>query len=211
MTHTVRTAFLAAIVWLPATAFAGGYGTAGVKDATVGQSTAQTATIWCPKLKTEVPITLAQQMDCGAGVAVGTAQPAVARERFGGRGLFGLPPHQPSGGRSALDDDDSPITGGTPPVQPGDETPSDDPGRPNDDPPNDEPERPNDDPPSDDTPDQGSGSKSKWERLSDFGVNGENYNEQPREFKQAVKEFREKNGVKGDWSDFDPSSGPEQQ
>lgn len=199
MTHIVRTAFVAAIVSLPTTALAGGYGTAGVKDATVGQSTAQTATIWCPKLKTEVPITLAQQMDCGAGVAVGTAQPAVARERFGGRGLFGLPPHQPSGARSALDDDDSPITGGTPPVQPGGETPSDD------------PERPNDDPPSDDTPDQGSGSKSKWERLSDFGVTGENYKEQPREFKQAVREFREKNGVKGDWSDFDPSSGPEQQ
>lgn len=195
MTQFVRNALLAMIVTMPSAALAGGYGTAGVKDATVGQSPTATATVWCPKLKTDVPIALHQQMDCGEG-AVGTAKPAVARERFGGRGLFGLPPHQPSGPRSALDDSDTPVTRANPPTGPGDDTPSDEPEQPTD-----EPDRPDDRPPS-------GGPKTKWERLADFGVNSDNFFDQPDDFRSAVQDFRKTNGgYGGDWSGFDPAGG----
>lgn len=195
MTLFTKTAVLAALVAIPSAALAGGYGTAGVKDARVGQSPTQTAVIWCPKLKTEVPLALSQQMDCSDGVAVGTAQPAVARERFGGRGLFGLPPHQPQAPRSALDKEYTPVADNDPP------------GRPNDEPPGGEQEPPSNEPSGNDTPKETGGIKTKWERLADFGVTPENLQSQPRDFKTSVKDYLKDHGPRTDWSGFDPSSG----
>jgi hypothetical protein len=176
---------LAALVVLPGTAFAGGYGVAGVKDDRVELGAPETAMIWCPKLRTEVPIRLQQQMDCSEGVAVGTAKPAVARERFGG-GLFGLPPHVP-GGKTTLQDRDTPRP--TPTTEP----------KGSDEPTPDE---------NDETPPTSGQPKPKWDRLADFGVNGDNFFEQSEEFLSAVDAFREANGgYGGDWSGFNPPSG----
>ncbi len=186
MTQYVRTAVLAALVALPSAALAGGYGTAGVKDATVGQSPTQTAMIWCPKINTEVPVDLHAQMDCGDGVAVGTAQPAVARERFGGRGLFGLPAHQPQGGTPDDGDGGTPTPVVTPPGGPDnpDVTPPDEPNEP---------------------PTGNGGTKTKWERMADFGITRDNYKSQPKEFRDSVKDFIESKGTrKTDWSGFEP-------
>lgn len=122
MTTIKKFAILAVALTLPFPVMAGGYGEAGVRDATVGQMPTETAAVWCPKLRTEVPIELQRQLDCEDGVAVGTAQPAVAPSRFT-RGLFGLPPHQPIGGTSALDDDGDPQ--GIPIVASGDQNDDD--------------------------------------------------------------------------------------
>ena len=92
---------------LPTLAAAGGYGSAGVKDATVGPAATATATVWCPAIKAEIPVTLQAEMDCGEAVAVGSAKPKVARERFG-PGPFGLPPHQRIGPSPNDDDGDRP-------------------------------------------------------------------------------------------------------
>lgn len=98
---------LTTVMFLPGLAAAGGYGSAGVKDATVGPASTATATVWCPALKTEIPVSLQAEMDCGEAVAVGTATPKVARERFG-PGPFGLPPHQRIGSTPNDDDGDRP-------------------------------------------------------------------------------------------------------
>ena len=50
-------------------AVAGGYGTAGVRDASVSQSATAEATIWCPRLEADIPLRLQEQMDCGQSVA----------------------------------------------------------------------------------------------------------------------------------------------
>lgn len=184
MTYVRKTLVLAVLAALPATAFAGGYGTAGVKDDRVGLGAAETAMVWCPKLKAEVPIRLQEQMDCSAGVAVGTAKPAVARERFGG-GIFGLPAHVPGGPTSAVGGKDH-----TPPT-----TPTSQPGPEGDD----------------DTPPSGGEPKGKWERLADFGVTGQNFSDQSEDFLSSVDAFREANGgYQGDWSGFNPPEGSAQ-
>lgn len=199
MTYLGKTVILAAVVALPGMAIAGGYGTAGVKDARVGNAGPETAMVWCPKLRAEVPIRLQQQMDCSEGVAVGTAEPAVARERFGG-GLFGLPAHVPSGPRSALNDDETPPGAPTNPTNPTDPTDNDDPTP---------TPTPDDD---DDTPPTGGQPKTKWERLADFGVNGSNFDQQSDDFLSSVQDFREANGgYGGDWSGFNPSTTPAQE
>jgi hypothetical protein len=88
-------------VLLPASVMAGGYGTAGVKDATVSQSATSEATIWCPKLKQEIPLRLQQQMDCGEDKPAG--------EKGARQGFFSAFHHIPQGNRpSARDDNDKP-------------------------------------------------------------------------------------------------------
>ncbi|NNF92903.1 MAG: hypothetical protein HKM96_16060 [Boseongicola sp.] len=98
---------LTTVMILPTLAAAGGYGSAGVKDATVGPSATATATVWCPALETEIPVALQADMNCGEAVAVGSAKPKVARERFG-PGPFGLPPHERIGPTPKDDDNDQP-------------------------------------------------------------------------------------------------------
>ena len=176
MTTFGKTVFLAAIVTLPGMALAGGYGTAGVKDARVGNMASETATIWCPKLKTDIPIDLQRQMDCGDGIAVGSAKPAVAPARFG-RGPFGLPPHVPSGGGSPFDDGDPTPTAGTP----------------------DSPDGPSDTP-----PDNNNQFTSKWDRLNSLGITQDNYSSQPPSTQSAVSDYFNNNGADGDWSGFNP-------
>ena len=182
MTTLGKYAFLAVFA-APLPSFAGGYGEAGVKDATVGQLPAETAAIWCPKLRTEVPIELQRQLDCEDGVPVGTARPAVAPARFGG-GLFGLPPHQPIGGNSAMVDGGSPLNRLV--SAPGDNT--------------DSPENPKD-------PNNGNNSgapTAKWDRLGELGVTPENLGQQSEEFREAVRDYTRNNGGAGDWSNFNP-------
>lgn len=60
---------------MPAAALAGGYGVAGVRDATVGQSVAAGQTVWCPRLNSEIPFELQEQMDCGGAPAAGRNRP----------------------------------------------------------------------------------------------------------------------------------------
>ena len=190
MTHFMKTAIIAAVVAMPTAVLAGGYGTAGVKDATVGQSPTETASVWCPKLGAEVPVDLRRQMDCGDGVAVGTAKPEVARERFGGRGLFGLPPHQRSGPRSALDDDDGPRVLVTAPAGP-DETP------------NERPTGNGEDEPTG----GGSDTKTKIQRLGELGVTLSTIPNQSKEFQDSFNDYFAENGAHGDWSNFNPPAG----
>lgn len=187
MTYLGKFALMAAVASLPGVAFAGGYGTAGVKDARVGQFSSDSAFIWCPKLREEVPADLFRQMDCGDGAA----QPAVAGERFGG-GLFGIPPHVPSGPRPPRDGNENPPSppggggGETPPGGGGGETP---PGGGGGEP-----------PPS------GSGPIAKWDRLGELGVTRETIGQQSKSFQDAYREFRTQNGVRADWSSFNPPS-----
>lgn len=178
MTTVDKFAFIAVALLLPFPIQAGGYGEAGVRDATVGQMPAETAAVWCPKLRTEVPIELQRQLDCEDGVAVGTARPAVAPARFS-RGLFGLPPHQPIGGSSALEGD------GAPPVVPTTATDTRD---------------------TNDTPETvtTAGPKSKWERLGELGITPENLRDQDKRTREAIANFVKSPTDAPDWSSFNP-------
>ncbi len=176
MKYNATTALLSAMLVLPGVATGGGYGTAGVSDATVGAPTEATALVWCPKIKAEIPIQLQAQMDCSDGVAVGTATPVVAPARFG-TGLLGLPPHQPKG-RNVTNDDDGPTSILT--VN----------------------EKLN---PGPIAPDPADNAIGKWDRLSQLGVDRQNYDQQSQDFRDAVKNYRSTHGTSGDWTNFNPS------
>lgn len=176
-----RAVLLAAVFGLPCAASAGGYGSAGVKDATVAPPATATATVWCPRLNTEVPISLQSDLNCGRTVAVGVARPKVARERFE-RGLFGLPAHVRSG-NTPSNDDSGP---GPFPVATPTQSPSPEP----------QPNTP--------TPDGSNTSVAKWDRLADLGVNPSNFDSQSDDFKRAVGDYLDVEGPLGDWSGFNP-------
>lgn len=173
---------------LPSVSSAGGYGTAGVSDARVGQSAVATATLWCPRLNAEVPLELVRQMDCGDGVAVGSAQPAVAPARIR-RGPFGLPPHDPSRLEEDRNDPDND------PVVVVSTNPS-----PND---NGSDDNDNSDP-NDNTsdPNNNDGFVDKWTALGDYGVTQDNYDQQPPEVMQPIEDYFNAHGGDGDWSGF---------
>ena len=190
MTTINKFAVLVVALTLPFPVMAGGYGEAGVRDATVGQMPAETAAVWCPKLRTEVPIELQRQLDCEDGIAVGTAEPAVAPARFV-RGLFGLPPHQPIGGSSALEDDgDRPVVPTTATPTPANPTPQDPTPEVTD---REEPENPG-----------SSGPKSKWERLNELGITKENLKDQDEEIRDAIENLVKNPPPNRDWSGFQP-------
>ena len=168
-------ALFATMLMLPGWAVAGGYGEAGVRDATVAPPATATASVWCPKLRTEVPVALQNELDCGEAVAVGSAEPKVAPSRFT-RGFFGLPAHEPSGVQPNFEDGD-----GTPfPVaQPAPNAP----------------QQPS--PPANQ-------SIGKWERLSQLGVNPQNIQNQSQSFTNAFNDYFSTHGASGDWSNFNP-------
>jgi hypothetical protein len=187
MTTLGKIMLVSATLSLPGIALAGGYGTAGVKDASVGQIASSSGTIWCPKVKTEVPFELYAEMDCGDG-QVGFATPQVAPERFGDEppiriGPFRLPPHVRSGPQPDSGDDtplvrsipESPESPTTPVVPIGVV-------------PEPEPETP--------------GPIGKWERLNELGVTPENYADQGEDFYQSVSEYIDSNPPNNDWSGF---------
>ena len=161
----------------PTSLVAGGYGTAGVADATVGQQTAQ-AQVWCQKLESEIPADLVAQMDCGSAT-VGIARSSVANDRITNNnprgGLFGLGPHQR--GPRVQNDDDGPSPRITT----------------NDDGPNTNP-----------TPTT-SDNVGKWDRLSELGVTRGNLRSQSQEFRSQFQDYRSNNGTGGDWSSFNPN------
>lgn len=177
MKHLGIAALAAATLAVPGAGVAGSYGSAGVRDATVTPPATATASVWCAKVKAEVPVALASEMDCGEAVAVGTAKPKVARERFT-TGLFGLPPHQRIGGTVGNDDDD-------PPIVPVSNSPD-----------------PSPTPPS--TPPSNSGPVDKWTRLGQLGVDQSNYHQQGQGFIDKVDAYRNTNGSGGDWTNFQP-------
>ena len=55
---------------LPTSGFAGSYGSAGVSDATVGQ-TAAADTIWCERIEARVPRNLFARMECASSAVAG--------------------------------------------------------------------------------------------------------------------------------------------
>jgi hypothetical protein len=169
---------------VPGLAGAGSYGDAGTADATVVPPTTQTAFVWCPKLKTEIPVDLQTEMNCDDAIPVATARPAVAPARFR-TGLFGLPPHIPGKGLPNVQDDDTPsdlFLDPTPTVA----TQIPDPTPPSNDP----------------TPD--GGFTSKWDRLSDLGVTPDNMAQQTQSFQDSVNNYFSVHGAGGDWSSFQP-------
>ena len=158
---------------------AGGYGTAGVSDANVGQQTAQTQ-VWCQKLESEVPANLHAQLDCGPATA-GIARSAVADDRITndrprGGGLFGLGPHVP--GPRVQNDDDGP----SPRFTSNEDGPDTDPSP---------------------TP-TASAEVGKWDRLSELGVTPNNFSSQSSEFQEQFSDYTDENGFGGDWSTFNP-------
>ena len=179
---------IAAVTFMlaPSSLFAGGYGTAGVEDATVGQQTAQ-GEIWCQRMETNVPEDLYRQMDCGpgrAGVAASAVVPArvTTREQRGLRGIFSNLRHVPQG-RS--NDSDGPGTrvstvggGGS---------------------------GPNPSPSPSPTPPTTTASTDKWDRLNELGVTRENFDGQSQSLRDQVVDYVKENGGGGDWSGFSPN------
>lgn len=184
MTVIGKTLLLTTALSLPGIASAGGYGTAGVSDASVGQTASAGETVYCRNLNTEVPRQLYVEMDCGDGVLTGFATPQVAPERFTDEpeetGFFGLPPHVRSG-PTPNDDNDrprlidnerpDPDDNGTPTV------------------------------PVDKEPEPETGPIGKWERLNELGINRDNFGDQGPGFVQDIRDYRESNPG-GDWSGF---------
>ena len=172
-------AFIAtvAMALVPFSSLAGGYGSAGVADATVSQYR-DIDSVWCQKLEANIPAELFGQMDCGQA-ATGVARSAVADDRITNRDSLGLRNflsnfrHIP--GRTIPTDDDGPSLRVTNVREDG--------------------HKPNPTPTS---------NVGKWERLSDFGVTHENFGSQSEEFREQVGEYRSTHGVDGDWSGFSP-------
>lgn len=177
MTHYGRSLILTGLLAFPGLAIAGSYGAVGVSDATVAPPATATATVWCPKIQQEVPQELARQMECGEAVAVGVAEPKVARERFT-RGFLGLPAHEPTGARPKMEDDQTPFT----PVSDNGPKPDDNGPKPTD---------------------KGQ-PVDKWGRLDQLGVNQSNYHSQGQDFLDKVDAYRNQHGASGDWSNFKP-------
>lgn len=181
---------VSATLSLPGIALAGGYGTAGVKDASVGQTASSSATVWCPKVKSEVPFELYAEMDCGDGrVAGGVATPKVAPERFGDEppiqiGPFQFQPHVRSGPQPNRNNDDTPLVLRIPESPESPDTPV----VPISVVPEPEPETP--------------GPIGKWERLNELGVTPENYPDQGEEFFESISDFIGSNPPDSDWSGF---------
>ena len=151
---------LSAAIILPGMAAAGSYGEVGVKDARVVPAATATATVWCPAIKAEIPVTLQAEMDCAGAVPVGTAKPKVARERF----------------------TSSPTTTGRDDDRPRRRTIV-----------------------TNDPAPKNNGPIDKWGRLGQLGVNQSNYHQQGQGFIDKVDAYRNKAGVNGDWSNFNPN------
>ncbi len=175
---------MASLAIVPSAVSAGGYGTAGVSDANVGQQVAQGG-IWCPALEATISETLYTQMDCEGGPRDAVAGERITNERRGLFGIFGA--HEPR--PSVQNDDDDPAprvtrnqpTPNTPSGEPTDEGPSDD--------------------PKDDDP--VAANVGKWDRLGEIGVTRENYRDRTTsEFRSRVGEYRNREGYDGDWSGF---------
>lgn len=167
---------------LPMTAVAGGYGTAGVADDSVSQYAAQ-GTVFCPRLEEQVPERLYADMDCGG--TTGMARSAVAPDRVENRpglgNFFRNLRHEPR--PSIRTDDDNPERRIVEPDGPGN----------------------NPQPSPKPTPPTSTASVNKWERLSDFGVNQDNFWSQSQSFRDSVMDYRSTNGFDGDWSGFNPN------
>lgn len=231
MTTKAKIIVTAAFVAVPGALFAGGYGESAVKDARVGQVGPEGDTVYCQRLDQEIPERLASRMDCGGAVA----RPRVAGERtssgilgalneiFGGGGSGG---NGGSGGddtrgTSDGDDGDRDNNGGGGSGGGGGGSGGGDGGSGGGD-------------GGSGGGDGGSGGgdggsgggsgggdggsgggdggsgggdfTSKWDRLADFGVNRDNYKDQDRGLLDQIKDFRQENGSKGDWSGFNPTS-----
>lgn len=178
MNATARTLLILGICTMPGVVLAGGYGTAGVKDASVGQSSTAEATVWCPKLEADIPLRLQEQMDCGQAPVA-----AAPRER---RGFFASFRHVPQGGNRDTGGSDGPNDQPSPRVAEG---------------PNDGP-RPQ---VSEGPRTQESASIGKWDRLSQMNVTPQNIGSQSPQFQQQFNDYFNTHGAAGDWTNFKPN------
>ncbi len=221
--YLTKTAAVAALLTFtaPASLLAGSYGESAVRDATVGNTAANAATVACPRLGQNIPANLAAQMDCGSG----EAKPAVAGERvrnggfLGGHQIGSAPPansdssdFDPSvasneggnggpggggngGGGSSNEGDGGGSSGGDGGGSSGGDGDGSGGG-----------DNSGDGGGSGDNGDSGSTYVTKWERLSDFGVTPETYGEQSEEFWEEVRTYRREKGKGNDWSNFQPTN-----
>lgn len=202
--------FLTTCLASPASLMAGGYGESGVRDAGVANAGRAEATVPCPKLNRNIPVSLAAEMDCG------TATPRVAGERVRntGGGLFGG--HRIGSAPPANTDNDTPFTnvrtpgpsgGGDGPTF-GDDGPTDDGPADDVDIPVDGDDGPTDggDGPTDggDGPTDGGTFTSKTDRFNELGISFDSFADQSDAFKDSFDSYVEQNGPNGDWSGFNP-------
>lgn len=178
--HAAKAGAVALFGLVPGALMAGGYGNTAVMEGRVGQSASAGDTVWCQRLKEDIPVSLYGQMDCGPA-QVGTARAAVAGDRVTNRpttlrDFF-------SGFRNVRQPrEDNTDNGPTPKVTDvTDKTPKPEP-----------------------TP-KPKTNVTKWERLDDFGVTPENYGEQSPEFREKVGDYLSDHGPTDDWSGFNPN------
>ena len=185
-----------AVTAIPSSLLAGAYGESAVRDSRVANTASNQAMVPCARLNRNIPANLAADMDCGSS----RAAPAVAGERVRNgpvASFFDRFRHKRNSGPPASNDD-GPNTGDTssrPPVT----TVSSDPSGPS---------SPTPTPTDDGGGDGGGGTPTanvgKWDRLGDFGVTRENYNDQPTDLQQQITDFRTSNPGDADWSAFSP-------
>lgn len=92
---TLRVVLASSSLLVPAVAMAGAYGPSAVKDEAVGQYAAASPSVFCARLGQDIPLSLQEQMDCGA---------AKPKTKMSLKGIFGRLHHTPIGNVANLGD-----------------------------------------------------------------------------------------------------------
>ena len=165
----------------PVTVSAGSYGSAGVSDASVGQTASQD-TVWCERVEARVPRNLAARMNCGDSTV--PASSAVAGERItNGRrtikDFFTVRRNGPVEDPKERDDPDRRV------VRIIDRGPDGEGG-------------------GGEGP--GGGFVSKSDRLNELGITSDNLANQSPDLTTEMGDFNDIAGPDGDWSGFSPTT-----
>lgn len=164
----------AAVTLIPAPLMAGAYGASAVKDATVSNQVASNATVYCARLKQDIPVSLQSQMDCGTGAPLAVKAKQSFFERF--RHVPQSRTRELGGAtRAPVAENDGPRTPPTATDRPA-PTPVAEAPKPQ--------------------------SVNKWERLGQLGVTRDNFGQQDNDFFSDVKDHLATQGPEGDWSGF---------
>ena len=191
------------LVAFPAAGLAGSYGDTAVKDATVGRTASAGSTIYCERLDQDIPVRLADRMDCGGGI--GIAIPRVLSGDLSDDNPdnndagSGSGPHGGGGPDGGGPDGGDPDGGG--PDGGGPDGVGPDGGSDND---------PDGGTDTGDDPDGGTSTGdepvSKWDRLNELGVERGTLNDQSDSFRDQFRDYRNEHGASGDWSGFNPTT-----